>query len=114
MINHFEFNEEISTKDNLIRNLQIYCETKKMEIFTITPITFIIDFDDEYCEYNVKQFLSFFTKHDPRKSNGTNKKSNNAFNFTNKFQPYMAWQNSDIKKKVNILSRPVNNSCYYS
>ena len=26
----------------------------------------------------------------------------------------MAWQNSDIKKKVNILSRPVNNATYYS
>ena len=25
IINHFEFSEEISTKDNLIRNLQIYC-----------------------------------------------------------------------------------------
>lgn len=36
------------------------------------------------------------------------------FNFINKFQSYMAWQNSDIKKKVNILSRPVNNATYYS
>ncbi len=26
----------------------------------------------------------------------------------------MTWQNSDIKKKVNILSRPVNNTTYYS
>lgn len=26
----------------------------------------------------------------------------------------MGWQNSDIKKKVNILSRPVNNTTYYS
>jgi hypothetical protein len=44
--NHFEFNDELTTKDNLIRNLQVYCETRKMEVFTITPITFIIDFDD--------------------------------------------------------------------
>jgi hypothetical protein len=26
----------------------------------------------------------------------------------------MAWQNSDIKKKVNILSRPINNATYYN
>lgn len=26
----------------------------------------------------------------------------------------MAWQNPDIKKKVNILSKPVNNATYYS
>lgn len=96
LINHFEFNEEISTKDNLVRNLQIYCETKKMEIFTVTPVTFIIDFDDEYCEYNIKQFLSFFTKHDPRKQNGSpgKKPYTNTNNFINKFQPYIAWQNS--------------------
>jgi len=87
-----------------------------MEIFTITPVTFIIDFDDEYCEHNIKQFLSFFAKQDPRKnSTSPSKKAyTNTNTFVNKFQPYMAWQNSDIKKKVNILSRPVNNNCYYS
>jgi hypothetical protein len=67
-----------------------------MEIFTVTPVTFIIDFDDEYCEYNIKQFLSFFTKHDPRKQNGSpgKKPYTNTNNFINKFQPYIAWQNS--------------------
>lgn len=35
-------------------------------------------------------------------------------NFVNKFNPYMAWQNSDIKKKINQLSKPINNSCYYN
>jgi hypothetical protein len=114
-VNHFEFNEELTTKDNLIRNLQLYCETKKMEVFAITPVTFIIDFDDEYCEYNLKQFLSFYTRNDPRKNIAPTKKSTvNAYNFVSRFQPYMAWQNSDIKKKVNILSRPVNNATYYS
>jgi len=66
--NHFEFSEEISTKDRLISNLQIYCETNRIELFTLTPITFIIDFDDEYCEYNLKQFLYFFQRNDPRKN----------------------------------------------
>ena len=92
IINHFEFSEEITTKDCLIKNLQIYCETKKMEVFTITPITFIIDFDDEYCDYNIKQFLNFFQRNDPRKNTG--KKQIFPHTFINKFQPYMAWQNS--------------------
>jgi len=26
----------------------------------------------------------------------------------------MAWQNSDIKKKINLLSKPINNNTYYS
>jgi hypothetical protein len=81
-------------------------------VFTITPITFILDFDDEYCEYNMKQFLSFFQKNDPRKN--LPKKNVLPLNFVSKFTGYMAWQNSDIKKKVNILSKPVNNSTYYS
>lgn len=63
--------------------------------------------------------MAFFTKHDPRKNNlmsgNNNRKSFNQVNgFISKFQPFMSWQNSDIIKKVNILSRPVNNSCYYS
>ena len=86
-----------------------------MEVFTLTPVTFIIDFDDEYCEYNMKQFLSFFLKNDPRKNLTSSRKNGfTSYNFVTKFQSYMAWQNSDIKKKVNILSRPVNNSTYYS
>jgi hypothetical protein len=28
-------------------------------------------------------------------------------------QGYMSWQNPDIKKKVNLLSKPLNNSTYY-
>ncbi len=88
-----------------------------MEIFNLTPVTFIIDFDDEYCEYNMKQFLSFYLKNDPRKnllSSSMRRNGSTTFSFVNKFQSYMAWQNSDIKKKVNILSRPVNNATYYS
>lgn len=63
----------------------------------------------------MKQFLSFYNKNDPRKNLISSRKNGyTTFNFVNKFQSYMAWQNSDIKKKVNILSRPVNNSTYYS
>ena len=82
-------------------------------MFSLTPVTFIIDFDDEYCEYNLKQFLGFFMKKDPRKL----KKPNGnylTYNFVNKFSGFMGWQNSDIKKKVNILSRPINNQTYYN
>ena len=60
----------------------------------------------------MKQFLQFFQKNDPRKN--IQKKSNFPYGFLSKFHPYMAWQNSDIKKKVNILSKPVKNATYYS
>jgi hypothetical protein len=60
----------------------------------------------------MKSFIQFFQKNDPRKNPA--KKTNFPFNFLTKFEPYMAWQNPDIKKKVNILSKPVNNTTYYS
>lgn len=81
-----------------------------MEVFNITPVTFTLDFDDEYCEYNLKQFVSFFQKNDARKG----AKKNWPYSFVSKMQNYMAWQNSDIKKKVNVLSKPLNNSTYYT
>lgn len=64
----------------------------------------------------MKQFLSFYLRNDPRKNVSSSMRRNGSTttNFVGKFQPFMAWQNSDIKKKVNILSRPVNNSTYYS
>lgn len=31
MANHFEFNREIGTKNNLIKNLQVYCEVIKIK-----------------------------------------------------------------------------------
>ena len=43
-----------------------------------------------------------------------NNKKNWPYGLINKMQNYMAWQNSDIKKKVNILSKPTNSSTYYS
>jgi hypothetical protein len=60
----------------------------------------------------MKQFISFFQKNDPRKA--MNKKGNLPWSFVSKFQGYMGWQNSDIKKKINILSKPINSNTYYS
>jgi hypothetical protein len=62
----------------------------------------------------MKQFIGFFIKNDPRKNMIKKNNNNLPNNFVSKFQNYMAWQNSDIKKKVNILSKPLNNNTYYS
>lgn len=49
-VNHFEGHKEITTKNLLIKNLKIYCETNKINMFSITPVTFVIDLDDDACE----------------------------------------------------------------
>jgi hypothetical protein len=58
--NHFEFQSEISTKSGLIKNLMILCETNKIPLFTITPTTFLLDFNDESCEIQLTKFLLFY------------------------------------------------------
>lgn len=79
-------------------------------MFSLTPVTFLLDFDDKYCLHNLKQFLGFFLKHDPR----ITKKTNWPASLVNRLHAHMAWQSSDIKKKVNVLSRPLARPTYYS
>ena len=58
----------------------------------------------------LNNLLISLLKNDPRK----NCKKSWPFNFISKMQNYMAWQNSEIKKKVNVLSKPLNSSTYYT
>ena len=60
VVNHFEFHKEISTKIGLVKNLQLYCELNKISLFDLTPVTFIIDLDDKYVEYDIQEFVKFF------------------------------------------------------
>ena len=46
MVNHFEYEYEISQKDTLFKNMLKYCDSQKKEILNFMPITFIIDFTE--------------------------------------------------------------------
>ena len=50
-VNFFEGHKEITTKSGLIKNLKTYCETHKINLFDITPVTFNLDLNDESCEF---------------------------------------------------------------
>ena len=45
LVNHFEFHNEISTKDLLFKNMLEYCEHNKLNVYKFVPLTFIIDSD---------------------------------------------------------------------
>lgn len=84
-------------------------------------MTFVIDFDDEYCEYNVRQFLSFFMQNQPKKTPEkeeaghhptANPNKGVVSDFLKEFVPYMAWQGSEVRRQVNPLSKPTLSSCY--
>lgn len=65
-VNHFEEHKEISQKDLLVKNLKLFCETNKINLFSLTPVTFLIDLDDDACELLIGKFANFFCKNHPR------------------------------------------------
>ncbi|CAD8142867.1 unnamed protein product [Paramecium octaurelia] len=67
LVNHFEHHKEISNKSYLIKNLSQYCEKHKLNVFDYTPLTFVIDFSDENCDYNITQFLKTYEQFAPKK-----------------------------------------------
>ena len=41
-------------------NLTQHCIKHNLNVFEYTPLTFIIDFEDENCDYNLGQFLKTY------------------------------------------------------
>ena len=42
VVNHFEGHIELSTKERLLKNLHVYCELNKLNVFEIVPVSFVI------------------------------------------------------------------------
>lgn len=45
VVNHFEFQHEITTKDLLFKNLLAYAELNKINVFDHVPLTFVLNVD---------------------------------------------------------------------
>ena len=58
MVNHFEYHQEISTKDLLFRNLTSYAESNKVNVFDYLPLTFVIDIDCYISD--IKKFITCY------------------------------------------------------
>jgi len=63
MANHFEGHASITTKTGLIKNLGSFCEKNKIDLFSITPITFVIDLHDPNYREEFQNFLSFYKQY---------------------------------------------------
>lgn len=64
-MNHFEFHHEISNKQFLVKNLMSFSEGIKQNVFDITPLTYVIDFNEENCDLILNNFLKFFETNMP-------------------------------------------------
>ncbi|EAR86536.2 tubulin-tyrosine ligase family protein (macronuclear) [Tetrahymena thermophila SB210] len=109
LVNHLEFHKELTCKYTLIKNLKPYCEQNKINMFTLTPLTFLIDLDDENCDSSLKRFAKFFYKHMPKNSSVLKKPENpkKAVNeFVKRLKPLMQYPMQDKKEKPNPFSKP--------
>ena len=58
--NHFEYNNELTNKQNLYSNLLKHCKEKSYSITDIMPRTFIIEFDSTHFHAQVMMFICCF------------------------------------------------------
>lgn len=57
LVNHFEHHSTISTKDNLFRCLQKYCEGS---VFDFVPMTFLLELNTETFKQDFEKFRMVF------------------------------------------------------
>ena len=58
LFNHYEFHKELTNKSKLIENLGQYCESVQIQLFSIIPMTYILDFDSPYISDEYDDFSS--------------------------------------------------------
>lgn len=60
IVNHYEFNSELTTKDKLFLNMNEFCESNKSNVFDYLPLTFVFDTSSkDYCNF-LQQFFQIF------------------------------------------------------
>jgi len=60
MINHFQYNEELTKKSNMFINLQTFSETIKENVFLNVPITFNLEINSKKQNLHFSYLRNFF------------------------------------------------------
>lgn len=60
MVNHFEYHNEITTKDCLFKNLLAYSQLNKMNVFDIVPLTFVINMEAQTYNPDFERFVQCY------------------------------------------------------
>jgi len=119
IVNHFENHKEISTKNLLIKNLSLYCELNKVNLFDLTPTTFLFDMDDEVnFDTDMQRFAKFFIKHHPEpnkypRPNPNDRKNHNVwYDFDYRKKRCYAPPNLHNGKKISPYLKPKINKTF--
>ena len=57
IVNHFEYHQEITTKDLMFKNLIAYAELNKISVFDYVPLTFVVDVDSQTYSPDFEKFV---------------------------------------------------------
>ena len=60
VVNHFEGHIELSTKERLLKNLHVYCELNKLNVFDIVPVSFVISIREPGINAQLERFQQYF------------------------------------------------------
>lgn len=101
ILNHFEFHKEISSKASLIKNLAFFCDQNKMNLFDITPTTFLIDLTKEDCDTSLQNFINFYHKNTPSEIQKPELQRKLYLDIPKKYRFYYSYNN--YEKKTNIF-----------
>ncbi|KRX02454.1 hypothetical protein PPERSA_10071 [Pseudocohnilembus persalinus] len=113
MVNHFEGHREITTKSGLIKNFRFFCEANKINIFDITPVTFILDLQDQAAEFQLDKFCQFFLKYQPKKNQTESEQKENhkkiIYEIKKRMKPIMNSTGSEKSQKNSQFTKPKMN-----
>ncbi|EGR31453.1 tubulin-tyrosine ligase family protein, putative [Ichthyophthirius multifiliis] len=59
-VNHFEFHKQITTKNNLIKNLESFAKFNSLYIYDITPLTYCINPESSQFQQVFEEFLNLY------------------------------------------------------
>jgi len=60
LVNHFANHNILTTKDKLFENVVSLCEARKLNAFSVIPVTFVLQLDSVYFSSEIEKFSSYF------------------------------------------------------
>ena len=60
LVNHFENHALITTKDKLVESMSKLTENLHQDVFSMIPVTFVIDLGTSMCQHEFDKFCYFF------------------------------------------------------
>ena len=60
LVNHFDNHSILTTKDKLFENVVAHCEARKINAFSVLPVTFVLSLDSHYFSSEIEKFSNYF------------------------------------------------------